>query len=269
MRVRTHVIPSMLATCAVAAMTLTASAQTRVWDSRDLWWSSPTSSDARDRLGAAFAQFADGGAYLAILTSAACAIVLSSALAFLFRSKGAGDGDLDERKGLVLVGLAASVAAALCAVQPAVAIVFVALALALRGQAAAIPVGLRLRALFILVVSIAAGLDQFLIAVVLTPLALALLKWMGSQRQSSIKVRLALGVDLARARAVVTSTLARMNCSVLSSREGRSGRTLTFAVRMPGGVTDELLLKGLAATLNSELGPVDVELMGDTPAGFR
>ena len=259
----------MLATCAVAAMTLTASAQTRVWDSRDLWWSSPTSSDARDRLGTAFAQFADGGAYLAILTSAACAIVLSSALAFLFRSKGAGDGDLDERKGLVLVGLAASVAAALCAVQPAVAIVFVALALALRGQAAAIPVGLRLRALFILVVSIAAGLDQFLIAVVLTPLALALLKWMGSQRQSSIKVRLALGVDLARARAVVTSTLARMNCSVLSSREGRSGRTLTFAVRMPGGVTDELLLKGLAATLNSELGPVEVELMAEEPAGFR
>jgi hypothetical protein len=269
MRARTHVIPSMLATCAVAAMTLTASAQTRVWDSRDLWWSSPTSSDARDRLGAAFAQFADGGAYLAILTSAACAIVLSSALAFLFRSKGAGDGDLDERKGLVLVGLAASVAAALCAVQPAVALVFVALALALRGQAAAIPVGLRLRALFILVVSIAAGLDQFLIAVVLTPLALALLKWMGSQRQSSIKVRLALGVDLARARAVVTSTLARMNCSVLSSREGRSGRTLTFAVRMPGGVTDELLLKGLAATLNSELGPVEVELMAEAPAGFR
>jgi len=190
---------------------------------------SPTSSDARDRLSAAFAQFADGGAYLSVLTSAACAVVLSAALAFLIRPKGAGDGDLDERKGLVLVGLAVSVAAALC----------------------------------ILMVSIAAGLDQFLIAVVLTPLALALFKWMGSQRQSSIKVRLALGVDLARARAVVTSTLARMNCSVLSSREGRSGRTLTFTVRMPGGVTDELLLKGLGATLNSELGPVDVELMAE------
>ena len=263
MRTRMHLIPSVLTACATAAMSATASPQTRVWDSRDVWWSSPTSSDARDRLSAAFAQFADGGAYLSILTSAACAVVLSAALAFLFRPKGPGDADLDERKGLVLVGLAASVAAALCALQPAVALVFVAIALALRGQGVAIPPGLRLRALFILVVSIAAGLDQFLIAVVLTPLALALFRWMGSQRQSSIKVRPALGVDLARARAVVTSTLARMNCSVLSSREGRSGRTLTIAVRMPGGVTDELLLKGLAASLNSELGPVEVELIAE------
>jgi hypothetical protein len=32
-------------------------------------------------------------------------------------------------------------------------------------------------------------------------------------------------------------------------------------VRVPGGVADELLVKGLAASLSSEIGPVDVELL--------
>lgn len=251
----------MLAACVAASFTLTVSAQARVWDSRDLWSTSSSTASASERLNHAMAQFADGSSYLAILLASGCATVLSAALAFLLRPRGAGDGDLDERKSLVLLGLAAAVAAGLCTLQPAIAVVFVAIALALRGQASVIPSGLRLRALFVLVVSIAAGLEQFLVAVVVTVLALALFKWIGSQRQTGIKVRIAMGVDLARARAIVTSTLARMNCAVLSSREGRSGRTISFSVRVPGGVADELLVKGLAASLSSEIGPVDVELL--------
>lgn len=261
MRARFRLQFPMLAACAAAISAAADAAQTRVWDSRDVWWNSPSSSDAGDRLSETFAQFTDGASYISILTASVCALVLSAALAFLFRPRGAGDGDLDERKGLVLVGLAAAVAAALCIAQPAIAFVFVAIALALRGQVAAVPAGLRLRALFVLVVAIAAGLGQFLTAVVVTLFALGLIRWMGSQRQVAIKVRMAIGVDAARARAMVGSTLGRMNCIVLSSREGRSGRAITFSVRLPGGVTDELLLKGLAATLNSELGPVEVELV--------
>ena len=71
MRARPNLIPALLAASAAAAFTFAASAQARVWDSRDLWASSSTSSSsASDRLSQAMAQFADGSAYLAILLAA-------------------------------------------------------------------------------------------------------------------------------------------------------------------------------------------------------
>ena len=69
--------------------------------------------------------------------------------------------------------------------------------------------------------------------------------------------------DRDRAKALIGETLARMNCRVHSVREGRSGRSFIYTVRMPASVADELVTKGLAATLAPEIGVVEVEIRED------
>ena len=51
-----------------------------------------------------------------------------------------------------------------------------------------------------------------------------------------------------------------MNCRIQAVREGRSGRSFVFTVRVPASVADEFLSRGLAASVHADLGPVEVEV---------
>jgi len=240
-------------------------AGTRVWDSRDLWATSPSagSGAAGERLDGAFAQFADWPAYVEILIAAALALGLSWLIAFSGRMKSERVASLEERKTLVVIGFACAVIGALVLVQPMVAVLVVGLGLLLRMPALVTAQPLRSRALMVASIGFAVGFSQYLLAVFVAGLGWAALRWLGGHRHASIKVRIGLTTDRDRAKALIGETLARMNCRVHSVREGRSGRSFIYTVRMPASVADELLTKGLAATLAPEIGVVEVEIRED------
>jgi hypothetical protein len=240
-------------------------AGTRVWDSRDLWATSPSggSGAAGERLDGAFAQFADWPAYVEILVAAALALGLSWLIAFSGRMKSERVASLEERKTLVVIGFACAVIGALVLVQPMVAVLVVGLGLLLRMPALVTAQPLRSRALMVASIGFAVGFSQYLLAVFVAGLGWAALRWLGGHRHASVKVRIGLTVDRDRAKALIGETLARMNCRVHSVREGRSGRSFIYTVRMPASVADELLTKGLAATLAPEIGVVEVEIRED------
>ena len=250
----------------VLALAATASAGgTRVWDSRDLWATPPGGSGgaAGDRLDSAFAQFADWPAYVEILLAAALALGLSWLIAFSGRMKSERVASLEERKTLVVIGFACAVIGALVMVQPMVAVLIVGLGLLLRMPSLVTAQPLRARALMVASIGFAVGFSQYLLAVFVALLAWSALRWLGGHRHASIKVRVGLAVDRERAKTLIGDTLTRMNCRVHSVREGRSGRSFVYTVRMPSSVADALLTKGLAATLAPEIGVVEVEIRED------
>lgn len=259
---------AMIAAAASAALVAPAArAGTKVWDSRDLWASPPSGDGDMDaRLTGAFAQFADWPAYVSVAASCALAVGLSWLLANAARGR-AGRADLvleilEERRALVLVGLASAVAAFVASIEPVMALVLVALGIFLRAEGVVRSPQMRARVLLVVGVGAAAGLSQYLLALLAALAGLAVLRWLGSARHARVKVRLSPGADRERARSLASETLARTNCRVLGVREGRSGRALVFTVRVPSGVADELLSKGLAASLGAEIGPVAVEVQG-------
>jgi len=252
------------AACAATAGGV-AEAGAKVWDSRDLWATPPAGSGDMDaRLTGSFAQFADWPVYVAVVVSCALAVGLSWLLAYAARARGdrsaLGVECLEERRTLVLVGLASAVAAFVASVEPAMALVLVALGLALRADGLVRSPEMRARFLLVVSVGAAAGLSQYLLALLAALVGLVVLRWIGGSRYARVKVRVALGTDRERAKSLIGVTLARMNCRVLGAREGRSGRALVLTVRIPSGVTDELLAKGLAASIGAELGPITVEI---------
>ncbi len=234
----------------------------RVWDSRDLWATPPggSASDAGGRLDAAFSQFADWPAYVEIAIAAALAIGLSWFLAFTGRTLGERVGSLEERKGLVLIGFGCAVIGALTVVQPMVAVLIVGLGLLLRMPSLVSAPTLRSRAVIIAAVGFAIGFSQYLLAVAVTAAAWGALRWLGGHRFASVKVRIGPATDRERAKKLLSETLARMNCRIQAVREGRSGRSFVFTVRVPASVADEFLSRGLAASVHADLGPVEVEV---------
>ncbi|MFM2165314.1 MAG: hypothetical protein RL325_1751 [Planctomycetota bacterium] len=258
------------AAAASAALVCSAAlAGAKVWDSRDLWATSPTGeSDMDARLTGAFAQFADWPAYVAVAVSGILAIALSWLLAHAARGRVDRIEILEERKTLVLVGFASSVAAFVASIEPVMAVVLAALAIFLRADGVVRSSPMRARVLLVVGVGAAAGLSQYVLALLAAALGLVVLRWLGGFRYANVKVRVGLATDRERARALVGATLARLNCRVLGAREGRSGRALIFTARVPAGVTDELLAKGLEASLAPEIGAVSVAI-GDAGAKGR
>jgi len=250
--------------CAVAiplAVAAAAHAGSKVWDSRDLWATPPGGeSDMDARLTGAFAQFADWPAYVAVAVSGALAVGLSALLAYAVRGRTDRIELLEERKTLVLVGFASSVAAFVASIEPVMAIVLAGLGIFLRSDGIVRSSTMRSRVLLVVGVGVAAGLSQYILALLATLLGLVVLRWLGGFRYASVKVRVGLATDRERAKSLVSTTLARLNCRVLGAREGKSGRALVFTARVPSGVTDELLTKGLVASLGPELGAVSVEI---------
>jgi hypothetical protein len=258
------------AAASAAFVASAALAGTKVWDSRDLWASPPDGgSDMDARLTGAFAQFADWPAYVAVAISGVLAIALSWLLAHAGRGRAdrsdAAVEVLEERKTLVVAGLASSVAAFVASIEPVMAVVLVALAVFLRADGIVRSSPMRARLLLVVGVGAAAGLSQYVLAILATGLGLVVLRWLGGSRYATVKVRVGLATDRERVRALAGATLARLNCRVLGARDGRSGRAIVFTTRVPAGVTDELLAKGLEASLAPEIGAVTVAI-GDAGA---
>jgi uncharacterized membrane protein YhiD involved in acid resistance len=112
----------------------------------------------------------------------------------------------------------------------------------------------------VVVIGLAAGLGQFVAAIVVASIGWIVVWWLHSHRFVRIKLRLATAADPDRARVAVSEALARMHCKVDSVKVAKSGRSLTLAAKVPSAVAGELLQKGLLATLPAELGVVGVEI---------
>lgn len=237
-----------------------------VWDSRTgLLGGSTADGNAQDRLRSTFGQFAEWSSWVEIAGASALAVALASLLAYHPRAARHRDriAALEERKTLVILGLIGAVVAGLVQLNPAIALVIFGIGGLLRFRTLLESPQLTGRAILVVVIGLAAGLGQFVAAIVVASIGWFVVWWLHSHRFVRIKLRLATAADPDRARAAVSEALARMHCKVDSVKPAKSGRSLTLAVKVPSTVADELLEKGLHATLPAELGVVGVEIAAE------
>lgn len=256
-----------LVACVVFALTTAASAGASVWDSRTGLFGAASGSDAtaEDRLRTAFGQFAQWSSWIEILLAAGLAVGLASLLAY--HPRGSRHRDrieaLEERKTLVVLGLVGAVVSALVVINPAMALVVFGIGGLVRFRTLLATPHLTGRAILVVVVGLAAGLGQFVTAIVIAAIAWTVIWWLHAHRFARIKVRLSPMADRDRARVAVADALARMHCRVAAVEPGKSGRGITLTVRVPATVADELLQKGLLASIPAELGVVGLEIKAD------
>lgn len=223
---------------------------------------------AAARLDHAIFQFAEPAAWIELAIGIALAVLLSLAIAFhprgVRRIRGVEPAAaIGRRRFLVFIGLIGAVLAALVLVDQAMVFVVLGVLLVggltgLRGVAA--NPHLVGRAVLVAAIGLACGLSQYLLAVVVTVAAWAVIWWMQARRGGEIKIRIPVGADLRRAELVATLELRMLGCRVRALRIGRSGRAFTMTLSMPSALDEAALCRALEARLGVEVGYTEVEI---------
>lgn len=261
MMFRSVAVIAMLCASAVAI------AGASVWDSRTGWVGADAAatSTAEDRLRSAFGQFAQWSSWVEIIVAAGLAVGLASLLAY--HPRGSRHRDrieaLEERKTLVVLGLVGAVVSALVLINPAMALVVFGIGGLVRFRTILATPHLTGRAILVVVVGLAAGLGQFVTAIVIAAVAWGVIWWLHAHRYVRVKVRVLPLADRERARVAVQQALVRMHCKVAVVEPTKSGRGFTVTTKVPVTVADELLQSGLASALAPELGVSAVEIKAE------
>lgn len=258
-------IGACVSTCITATASASLSAATSVWDSRGVLPGSSggsTSESAEVRLGQAFGQFLDWATWVEVLVATGLAVGLATLLAYHPRggNRRARVEALEERRTLVILGLVGAVVSSLVLIEPAMALVVFGIGGLIRFRTLLASPQLTGRAILVVVVGLAAGLGQFAMAIAVAGIGWTVIWWLHAHRFVRVRVRIGAIADRERSETLIGAALGRMHCHVKSVETNRAGRAFTFTVKVPVSVADELLSKGLAATLVSEIGPVDVDI---------
>jgi hypothetical protein len=244
-------------------------ASAAVWDSRSSsnlsLFSTSVKSTSEDRLSHAFSQFGEWANWVEVILGILLAVGLATLLAYHPRSSSKRDQveAAEERKLLVLLGLIGAVVSALVAIDQSMALVIFGIGGLIRFRTVVGSAHLTARAILVVVIGLAAGLSQFVTAIVVAAAAWIVIWWLHAHRAARLKVRLPLHADRQRAEAAATAALSRMHCRVQSIKQGDSGRTFTLTLQVPSAVHDDLLAKGLAGTMSAEFGAVEVEIQDE------
>lgn len=222
----------------------------------------PPTPVERTLVDRALAELASLDAWIGIALSIALAVVLGSLLALHPRRVARRDPlkSAEDRKSLVLLALVGAAAGAIVRVEPASALVIVGLAWFVRARVDAIAPSRAVHAVLAIVVGLACGLGQFLVAVVCAVASWIVIWWLESHRNGELRIRIAVGADRQKAELVAVHELRVLRCHVRSVRAGLSGRTLTVVASVPTSLEDDAICQRLRSRLETDLGAAEVEI---------
>lgn len=253
-----------LAVLSAACVAGVARAGASVWDSRTGLFGTPSAGEgtAESRLRGAFGQFAEWSNWIEIVLAAGIAVGLATLLAYHPRGSRRKDRveALEERKTLVVLGLVGAVVSGLVQINPAMALVVFGIGGLMRFRTVLATPHLTGRAILVVVVGLAAGMSQFVTAIVIAGIGWSVIWWLHAHRFVRIKIRVTPLADRDRVRTAVAEALGRMHCRVASVEVAGSGRSMTMTTRVPATVADELLQKGLGASLPADLGVAGIQI---------
>ncbi len=217
------------------------------------------------RLQHALNQFSDWANWVELLLGVSLAVALATLLAYHPRASTRRDliEAGEERKTLVILGVIGAVVSALVVIDQSMALVIFGIGSLIRFRTVIGNPHMTGRAILVVVIGLACGLSQFVLAIVIAAAAWVVIWWLHARRAARIKVRLPVGADPARAQLIAADTLRRWKCRVQSQQASASGKSLTFIAQVPSALTDETLAHELESNLTHEVGRVEVDLRGE------
>ncbi|MFM7052038.1 MAG: hypothetical protein ACKOYN_07915 [Planctomycetota bacterium] len=218
---------------------------------------------ARERLTSAVDQFSSWHAWVEAVAAIALAVALASLLAWhprARRPRAALDGE-EERRTLIVLGMIGAIVASLVLVDQAMAFVVFGIGGLVRFRTILRTPQLTGKAILVIVIGLACGLTQYLMAVVVAVAAWLVIWWLNGSRPARVRIRVPAGTDLVRIELVAADALRRMRCKVASARLGATGRSVHLMVRIPTALEDEIVSRSLSATLAADLPRAEVEIV--------
>lgn len=220
---------------------------------------------AGERLSNAVNQFSEGFAYLelvlALITAAGCSMILAWTPVVHAR-KDAAD-ILESKKILVALGVVGAVVAGLVTVNPAMGLVIFGIGGLIRFRTVLEHPRLTAKAILCVLVGLAAGLNQFVTAGLVTVAGFLIVWWI--ERSTSLRLRVKLPSHGASERAAVLAaideTLRQAHCHPRKLAPVGTGRNLIAIATCPSSLDADELEDRLGRTLLQVTGqPVEVEV---------
>lgn len=221
-------------------------------------------ASAGDRLSSAFNQFGEGFAYLelvlALLTAAGCSAILAWTPVVHAR-KDAAD-ILESKKILVALGVVGAVVAGLVTVNPAMGLVIFGIGGLIRFRTVLEHPRLTAKAILCVLVGLAAGLNQFVTAGLVTVAGFLIVWWI--ERSSTLRLRVKLpshgAADRAAVMAAIDETLRQAECRTRKLAPIGTGRHVVAIATCPSSLDTDELADRLGRTLTQVTGQaVEVE----------
>lgn len=218
---------------------------------------------ARERLSSAVGQFSSWHAWVEAVAAIALSVALASLLAWhprARRPRAALDGE-EERRTLIVLGMIGAIVASLVLVDQAMAFVIFGIGGLVRFRTILRTPQLTGKAILVIVIGLACGLTQYLMALVVAVAAWLVIWWLNGSRPARVRIRVPAGTDLTRLELVAADALRRMRCKVSSARRGAAGRSVNLTVRIPTALEDEIVSRSLSATLAADLPRAEIEIL--------
>jgi hypothetical protein len=219
---------------------------------------------ASERLTSALGQFSEGLAYvelvLALAIAAGCSMILAWTPVAHAR-KDAAD-ILESKKILVALGVVGAVVAGLVTVNPAMGLVIFGIGGLIRFRTVLEHPRLTAKAILCVLVGLAAGLNQFVTAGLVTVAGFLIVWWI--ERSTTLRLRVKLpshgAADRAAVMAAIDETLRQSNCKPRKVAPVGTGRNVIAIAAAPSSLDTDELADRLGRTLVQVTGQaVEVE----------
>jgi hypothetical protein len=220
---------------------------------------------AGERLASAVSQFGEGFAYLELVLALAIAAGCSMVLAWTpvaHARKDAAD-ILESKKILVALGVVGAVVAGLVTVNPAMGLVIFGIGGLIRFRTVLEHPRLTAKAILCVLVGLAAGLNQFVTAGLVTVAGFLIVWWI--ERSTSFRLRVKLPAHGAAERvavlAAIDETLRQAKCHPRKLAAVGTGRNVVAVATGPSSLDTDELADRLRRTLLQVTGqPIEVEV---------
>lgn len=236
---------------------------------RDAWVKSFETQQARpasagERLTSAVSQFGEGFAYLELVLALAIAAGCSMILAWTpvaHARKDAADV-LESKKILVALGVVGAVVAGLVTVNPAMGLVIFGIGGLIRFRTVLEHPRLTAKAILCVLVGLAAGLNQFVTAGLVTVAGFLIVWWI--ERSTTLRLRVKLpglgAPERAAVLAAIDETLRQAQCRIRKLAPIGTGRNVVAVATCPSSLDTDEFEDRLSRTLQQVTGQaVEVE----------
>jgi len=225
----------------------------------------PRPATASERLADAFGQFTEGFAYVELVFGLGLAAACSLALAWTPVSPARKDAAdiLESKKILVALGVVGAVVAGLVTVNPAMGLVIFGIGGLIRFRTVLEHPKLTAKAILCVLIGLAAGLNQFVTAGLVTVAGFLIVWWI--ERSTSIRLRVKLPLSLVAERgpivAAIDELLREAGCRPKRIAPLGGGRNLVAIATAPRSIDATALEDRASRTLLQVTGqPLEVEV---------